>query len=57
VLWKGTTPAPRRWNKPACRAPRVSGVGKQPFAVRQAIVEKFAGLLEANKAELTRIIV
>jgi succinylglutamic semialdehyde dehydrogenase len=31
-------------------------VGETAFAVRQAIVEKFAALLEANKAELTRII-
>ncbi|MDY1035395.1 succinylglutamate-semialdehyde dehydrogenase [Lelliottia sp. CFBP8978] len=29
---------------------------KQPFTVRQAIVEKFAALLEANKTELTTII-
>ncbi len=29
---------------------------KQDFAVRQGIVEKFAGLLEANKASLTEII-
>ena len=29
---------------------------RQPFSVRQAIVEKFAALLEANKTELTAII-
>lgn len=29
---------------------------KLPFTARQAIVEKFATLLEANKAELTRVI-
>ncbi|WP_256742111.1 aldehyde dehydrogenase family protein, partial [Cronobacter sakazakii] len=29
---------------------------KRPFADRQAIAEKFAALLEANKTELTRII-
>ncbi len=42
VLWKGMTPAPRRWNQ-ACRAARrrvFPAWAKQPFAVRQAIVGK-----------------
>ena len=29
---------------------------RQPFSARQAIVEKFAALLEANKTELTAVI-
>lgn len=33
-----------------------SGLGKTVFAARQDIVEKFATLLESNKAELTAII-
>jgi succinylglutamic semialdehyde dehydrogenase len=32
------------------------GWAREPFAVRQAIVEKFAALLEANKSQLTAII-
>lgn len=42
----------------ACRAARAAFAGwaRQPFAVRQAVVETFAGLLEKNKTELTVII-
>ncbi len=44
---------PRRWRLPAGRSrPRA----RLPFAARQAIVEKFAALLEASKAELTAVI-
>lgn len=52
-----TTPMPDRWrwrsvprDEPSRRGP------DSPFSVRQAIVEKFAALLEANKTELTAII-
>jgi hypothetical protein len=31
VLWKGMTPAPRRWNKPAMPRAARSGVGKTAF--------------------------
>jgi succinylglutamic semialdehyde dehydrogenase len=42
----------------ACEAARAAfpAWAKLAFSQRQAIVEKFAGLLEANKAALTEII-
>ncbi len=43
---------PRRWRLPA----GVPVPARLPFAARQAIVEKFAALLEASKAELTAVI-
>lgn len=43
---------PMRWRLPAGR----SVWARLPFAARQAIVEKFAALLEASKAELTAVI-
>ncbi|MDU5501555.1 MAG: succinylglutamate-semialdehyde dehydrogenase [Enterobacter sp.] len=57
VLWKGNDASAAQVEQ-ACHAARRAfpAWAKQPFAVRQALVEKFAGLLEANKAELTRII-
>ncbi|MCS5807578.1 aldehyde dehydrogenase family protein [Klebsiella pneumoniae subsp. pneumoniae] len=44
---------PRRWRLPARAFPSWA---RLPFAARQAIVEKFAALLEASKAELTAVI-
>ena len=57
MLWKGNDASAAQVEQ-ACHAARRAfpAWAKQPFAVRQALVEKFAGLLEANKAELTRII-
>ncbi|ELJ5851851.1 succinylglutamate-semialdehyde dehydrogenase [Enterobacter kobei] len=57
VLWKGNDASPSQVEQ-ACHAARRAfpAWAKQPFATRQAIIETFAGLLEANKAELTRII-
>ncbi len=57
ALWKGNDASAAQVEQ-ACQAARRAfpAWAKQPFAVRQAVVEKFAGLLEANKAELTRII-
>lgn len=43
----------RRWRLPARAFPAQA---RLPFAARQAIVEKFAALLEASKAELTAMI-
>lgn len=43
---------PRRWRLPAA----FPSSARLPFAARQAIVEKFAALLEASKAELTAVI-
>ena len=57
VLWKGNDASAGQVEQAGLAARRAFPAwAKQPFAVRQAIVEKFAGLLEANKAELTRII-
>ncbi|WP_253384179.1 succinylglutamate-semialdehyde dehydrogenase [unidentified bacterial endosymbiont] len=57
VLWKGNDASIAQVEQ-ACDAARRAFPtwAKQPFSVRQAIVEKFAALLEANKVELTRII-
>ena len=57
VLWKGNDASPSQVEQ-ACHAARRAfpAWAKQPFATRQSIIETFAGLLEANKAELTRII-
>lgn len=57
VLWQGHD-ADAMQVAQACRAARAAFAGwaRQPFAARQAVVEKFATLLESNKAELTTII-
>ncbi|HGY3716969.1 TPA: succinylglutamate-semialdehyde dehydrogenase [Citrobacter gillenii] len=57
VLWQGHD-ADATQVAQACRAARAAFAGwaRQPFSVRQAVVEKFATLLESNKAELTTII-
>lgn len=57
ALWQGNDASAAQVEL-ACKAARRAfpAWAKQPFTVRQAIVEKFASLLEANKAELTRVI-
>lgn len=57
VLWQGND-ADATQVALACQAARAAfpGWAKQAFAARQDIVEKFATLLESNKAELTAII-
>ncbi|STQ12530.1 N-succinylglutamate 5-semialdehyde dehydrogenase [Enterobacter cloacae] len=57
VLWKGNDASAGQVEQ-ACHAARRAfpAWAKQPFTVRQGIVEKFASLLEANKTELTRTI-
>ncbi|HGY5077908.1 TPA: succinylglutamate-semialdehyde dehydrogenase [Citrobacter gillenii] len=57
VLWQGHD-ADATQVAQACRAARAAFAGwaRQPFSARQAVVEKFATLLESNKAELTTII-
>ncbi|MFX4316105.1 aldehyde dehydrogenase family protein, partial [Enterobacter sp. 63] len=57
VLWQGNDASVAQVEQ-ACTAARRAfpAWAKQPFTVRQAVVEKFAALLDANKAELTRII-
>ena len=57
VLWSGNDASAGQVEQ-ACQAARRAfpAWAKRPFSERQALVEKFAALLEANKAELTRII-
>ncbi|AKE58716.1 succinylglutamate-semialdehyde dehydrogenase [Citrobacter farmeri] len=57
VLWEGHD-ADAAQVMQAARAARAAfpAWARRPFSERQAIVEKFAGLLENNKAELTAII-
>lgn len=57
ALWQGFDASPSQVEQ-ACQAARKAfpAWAKLPFTARQAIVEKFASLLEANKAELTRVI-
>ncbi|MBT1617488.1 aldehyde dehydrogenase family protein, partial [Klebsiella pneumoniae] len=57
VLWSGNDASAGQVEQ-ACQAARRAfpAWAKRPFFERQALVEKFAALLEANKAELTRII-
>ena len=57
VLWHGNDAYAMQVTQ-ACQAARAAFAGwaKQPFSARQTIVEKFALLLESNKAELTQII-
>ncbi|WP_154818825.1 aldehyde dehydrogenase family protein, partial [Enterobacter hormaechei] len=57
VLWSGSDASAGQVEQ-ACQAARRAfpAWAKRPFSERQALVEKFAALLEANKAELTRII-
>lgn len=57
LLWEGLV-ADKDQVEEACRAARAAfpGWAKRPFAERQEIVERFAGLLEANKAALTETI-
>lgn len=56
-LWQGND-ADAEQVTMACRAARTAfpGWASQPFAARQAVVEKFAALLEENKGALTEII-
>ncbi|EMP6173669.1 succinylglutamate-semialdehyde dehydrogenase [Citrobacter amalonaticus] len=57
VLWEGHD-ADAAQVMQAARAARTAFPtwARRPFSERQAIVEKFAGLLESNKADLTAII-
>ncbi|GJL48051.1 TPA: succinylglutamate-semialdehyde dehydrogenase [Citrobacter farmeri] len=57
VLWEGCD-ADAAQVMQAARAARAAfpAWARRPFSERQAIVEKFAGLLESNKADLTAII-
>ncbi|MET6677509.1 succinylglutamate-semialdehyde dehydrogenase [Citrobacter amalonaticus] len=57
VLWEGHD-ADTAQVMQAARAARTAfpAWARRPFSERQAIVEKFAGLLESNKADLTAII-
>lgn len=57
MLWSGNDASAGQVEQ-ACQAARRAfpAWAKRPFSERQALVEKFAALLEANKAELTRII-
>lgn len=57
MLWSGNDASAGQVEQ-ACRAARRAfpAWAKRPFSERRALVEKFAALLEANKAELTRII-
>jgi len=57
ALWHGADASPAQVEL-AARAARAAfpGWARQPFSARQAIAEKFAALLEANKAALTSII-
>lgn len=57
VLWEGHD-ADAAQVMQAARAARTAfpAWARRPFSERQAIVEKFAGLLERNKADLTAII-
>jgi succinylglutamic semialdehyde dehydrogenase len=57
VLWEGRD-ADAAQVMQAARAARAAfpAWARRPFSERQAIVEKFAGLLESNKADLTAII-
>jgi len=57
VLWQGFD-ADNAQVEAAYQAARVAfpAWARQPFSARQAIVEKFAALLESNKEELTTII-
>ncbi len=56
VLWQGNDADAAQVGQ-ACRAARAAfRAGRGSFAERQAVVERFAGLLERNKGELTAII-
>ncbi|MBF4178881.1 succinylglutamate-semialdehyde dehydrogenase [Lelliottia nimipressuralis] len=57
ALWTGADASAAQVEQ-ACKAARAAfpAWAKQPFSLRQAVVEKFASLLEANKVELTSII-
>jgi len=57
TLWQGNDASPEQVEQ-ACRAARAAfpAWARLPFTARQSIAEKFAGLLEANKTELTSII-
>ncbi|SQC92957.1 N-succinylglutamate 5-semialdehyde dehydrogenase [Cedecea neteri] len=57
LLWEGLV-ADKAQVEEACRAARAAfpGWAKRPFAERQEIVERFAGLLETNKATLAETI-
>ncbi|MCW2095398.1 succinylglutamate-semialdehyde dehydrogenase [Lelliottia amnigena] len=57
ALWTGGDASAAQVEQ-ACKAARAAfpAWAKQPFSLRQAVVEKFASLLETNKVELTSII-
>lgn len=57
ILWQGND-ANAAQVAEACQAARAAFPrwARQPFTARQAIVEKFAALLEAHKADLTEVI-
>ena len=57
ALWTGADASAAQVEQ-ACKAARAAfpAWAKQPFSLRQAVVEKFASLLETNKVELTSII-
>lgn len=57
IIWQGND-ANAAQVAEACQAARAAFPrwAREPFAARQAIVEKFAALLEAHKAELTEVI-
>ncbi|MGG2078162.1 succinylglutamate-semialdehyde dehydrogenase [Lelliottia nimipressuralis] len=57
ALWTGSDASAAQVEQ-ACKVARAAfpAWAKQPFSQRQAVVEKFASLLETNKVELTSII-
>lgn len=57
LLWQGAAASPEQVAE-ACESARLAfpAWARKPFAERQAIVEQFARLLEANKEELTATI-
>lgn len=56
VVWQGEAADAGQVAEAVAAARRVPVLARLPFAARQAIVEKFAALLEASKAELTAVI-
>ncbi len=56
VVWQGEAADAGQVAEAVAAARRVPVPARLPFAARQAIVEKFAALLEASKAELTAVI-
>lgn len=56
IIWQGMTLMRHRSPGLSGGARGVSSLGQTAFAARQAIVEKFAALLEAHKVDLTEVI-